>query len=734
MCQNFNVDFKAKKNAENRHFSLNYLKRELSNGDIVTRDWVIYSPSKNAVYCFVCRLFGTLNLSDSYKMTGFNDWKNIHRSFKIHECSAEHMHNDLTYKTRRKEMRSSTLDECFTKQSEQEMEYWRKILRRIVAAIKFLASRGLAFRGLDQKCGSIHNGNYLGLLDFLAEFDPLTRSHIDNYGNKGKGMLYLNSLISEFPFWHSKFAYSSGRASYLSDTICDEFIDLIGQNILKVILTEVRDARYFSISVDSTPDVSHADQLVFCIRYVKNDGPIERFLQFIPINQHKSEYLTDIILDFMKSQNIDILNCRGQSYDNTNNMAGKYSGLQQRILEINRLAIFLPCASHSMNLVGSNAVASNKIAASFFSFLEKLYTFFVYSTARWDLLTKTFGPKKVVLKRATGTRWSAKHDSVSALSSSVVEVRDILLKLINDDESQTTPEHKAVAKGLLAELCKFQNLLMLKIWNAVLSKFHIVSKSLQKSDLNLSVTVQLYRSLLDYFENLKHQFDSLYYDAKILFEQSNAEEYILHSRSAITLANIEEQKPILHRTIFTPIIDALIANLNERLNCYIAVDEKFSFLVKLDTLTLDEISAACNNIALFYKNDIDKSELLTECEIAKHYFFSDPSLTVSHASMYATIIKDDLQNTFPNIEIVLRIFLSLFVTNAPDERSFSKLKLIKNALRNRMSEAKLNALASMSIESDVLNSLDFEEIINEFVLMKNRKKNITTTTSNEPAK
>lgn len=37
-------------------------------------------------------------------------------------------------------------------------------------------------------------------------------------------------------------------------------------------------AKYFSISVDSTPNVSHCDQLVACARYVKNDEPIERFI------------------------------------------------------------------------------------------------------------------------------------------------------------------------------------------------------------------------------------------------------------------------------------------------------------------------------------------------------------------------------------------------------------------------------------------------------------------------
>lgn len=44
------------------------------------------------------------------------------------------------------------------------------------------------------------------------------------------------------------------------------------------------------------------------------------------------------------------------STDNASNMSGQYSGLQQRLKEFNPLINFVPCASHSLNLVGSCAV------------------------------------------------------------------------------------------------------------------------------------------------------------------------------------------------------------------------------------------------------------------------------------------------------------------------------------------------------------------------------------------
>jgi len=40
------------------------------------------------------------------------------------------------------------------------------------------------------------------------------------------------------------------------------------------------------LSVDSTPDISHIDQLSVTVRYGLDDKPIERYLQFVSIFRH----------------------------------------------------------------------------------------------------------------------------------------------------------------------------------------------------------------------------------------------------------------------------------------------------------------------------------------------------------------------------------------------------------------------------------------------------------------
>lgn len=80
---------------------------------------------------------------------------------------------------------------------------------------------------------------------------------------------------------------------------------------------------------------------------------LSNVLCFLPNIGHKSEILETAVLSFLSKHDIDINNCRGQSYDNAANMSGIYSGLQARIVKKNPYAYYVPCAAHSLNLVGT---------------------------------------------------------------------------------------------------------------------------------------------------------------------------------------------------------------------------------------------------------------------------------------------------------------------------------------------------------------------------------------------
>ena len=75
----------------------------------------------------------------------------------------------------------------------------------------------------------------------------------------------------------------------------------------------------------------------------------------------------------------------------------------------------------------------------------------------------------------------------------------------------------------------------------------------------------------------------------------------------------------------------------------------------------------------------------------------------------------------PNIVIMLRIFLTIAVSVATCERSFAKLKLIKNYLRPSISTLRLRYLATLSIEQQLTDEINFDIAIEEFANNKVRK-------------
>ncbi|CAK9818638.1 Zinc finger MYM-type protein 1 [Anthophora quadrimaculata] len=81
-------------------------------------------------------------------------------------------------------------------------------------------------------------------------------------------------------------------------------------------------------------------------------------------------------------------------------------------------------------------------------------------------------------------------------------------------------------------------------------------------------------------------------------------------------------------------------------------------------------------------------------------------------------IQRGLTSTFPNVEVILTIFLTIPASNASAERFFNVLTRMKNYLRNILGQDKLSNLSILSIKSEVTNCVDFNELINNFAAKK----------------
>ena len=70
-----------------------------------------------------------------------------------------------------------------------------------------------------------------------------------------------------------------------------------------------------------------------------------------------------------------------------------------------------------------------------------------------------------------------------------------------------------------------------------------------------------------------------------------------------------------------------------------------------------------------------------------------------------------LVTTYPDVCTAYMMYRTVPITVATGERSFSKLKLIKNFLQSSMSQERLSGLALLSIENEQAKNLDFRKVI-----------------------
>ncbi|XP_022853543.1 uncharacterized protein LOC111374993, partial [Olea europaea var. sylvestris] len=146
---------------------------------------------------------------------GANDWKNIGEKLRTHE-----------------------------EQINKDREYWRQVLLRIISVVRTLAENNLAFRGVNEKICQENNGNFLNLIQMIAEFDPVLQEQIRRIQNKEIHYHYLGHKIE------------------------NELILMLAGEIKKISIEKLKESKYFYVILDCTPDLSHEEQMSIVLRCV----------------------------------------------------------------------------------------------------------------------------------------------------------------------------------------------------------------------------------------------------------------------------------------------------------------------------------------------------------------------------------------------------------------------------------------------------------------------------------
>jgi len=281
-----------------RSFTKQYYIHSMVNGEVVDRQWLVYSKIKDRVFCFCCVLFSQGNSESNLAniKEGVNDWKHLSQKLLQHERSKPHYLSLKQWYDLKIGLKSlATIDQQHLAQIEKEKNHWRAMLQRILCIIQYLSKHNDGFRGKSDVLFTKNNGKFLGLVEMLSKFDSVTMEHVRRIKNV------------------------ETHTHYLGHDIQDELINFMANEVKKKIINEIQQCKYYSIIMDCTPDTSRQEQLSIMIRTVnmyENDEFCvpkikEYFLDFIIVESTTGLSLANVILGKLNEYGIQISNCRG---------------------------------------------------------------------------------------------------------------------------------------------------------------------------------------------------------------------------------------------------------------------------------------------------------------------------------------------------------------------------------------------------------------------------------------
>lgn len=217
------------------------------------------------------------------------------------------------------------------------------MFKSVVSTILFCGQRNLPLRGHRDDSDLQSIGTDDGL------FRNLLRFRIDAGDKK------LESLIS-----------GPRNARYTSKTVQNDVIDVIGDEILSKIVSQIKESVFFTIMMDETPSSARKEEVALVIRFVSLDGCVsEKFVGFKEAKNTTGAALASLLVNALEELGLSIEYCRGQSYDGAAAMSGKYNGVQAHIRKLQPLAEYMHCVNHALNLVVAKACKSGAFKNTF---------------------------------------------------------------------------------------------------------------------------------------------------------------------------------------------------------------------------------------------------------------------------------------------------------------------------------------------------------------------------------
>ena len=331
------------------------------------------------------------------------------------------------------------------------------------------------------------------------------------------------------------------------------------------------------------------------------------------------------------------------------------------------------------------------------------------------------------LRNLSKTRWTARAESIRAVWISYEQVKDALEAIKTSDKFDNKTKAAASNLGNKMESCDFIISIMF------MTNTKQMTEALQAEDLNIVDAMTIIRSTVCGLQRING--DSLAMDdlieAGIQFTDKlggNAHaEFNRKHRARRRPARIDDHPEAeaelgivqFYRREFKEVLDTMITQFGDNLAvCLQAVRPLAKVLQPpLQEANLDDIS----ELVQLFPPDTTIDPFALESEFSN--FLSHAQLTNQKLDSMSEAAKfsEKWKSAFPLTNKAYRLLLTAPVTVAKDERSFSRLKLIKTYLRTTMTDSRLESLILMSCKKDLTDSIDTDYIAKVWAELKSRR-------------
>ena len=381
------------------------------------------------------------------------------------------------------------------------------------------------------------------------------------------------------------------------------------------------------------------------------------------------------------------------------------------------------------------------LASEFFASLESLYVFMSASKAHEVFLEKQVelrpGKQTIQLKRLIETRWACRHLSIRAVRETYAAVLATLQTI-----SQSNDKDKAVqAQGFIHVVTKFHFVLCLVVFDFLFGVTKALSDALQASDLDLASATYLISSVETIISESRSdvKWTKLWEEA-VSFASEHGVIVTVDSSSTVRLHRVTQPPKRLDDCFATsdaPRIAERLASCKEYRSqlYYVTIDrilQEFSSRFSNPNKELMKAVQACSPKAANFL-ELEALKPLLELYSTKISPTSNTELELMHAKGVVSQAKPNaetlndvidalspLRAAFAGLTQLLQIVLTLAVTTASCERSFSSLKRIKTYLRSSMGEQRLTSLSILAVERDLSSKIDMDIVVNKFAASNRR--------------